>query len=147
MSAVGIQDNLLLEFERLTCFVTEAVERNAALHGPDEDMLNTFFALGADDKAGQVSHAPCAPSSTDHHHPAAPLLFQPPDTPPPPPAPPGELAEEQWLEVSMAGTSSSAYRPIEAPAPPGASPPQLLGAGGGGGLPSLPSPVRDPQHG
>ena len=26
-----------------------------------------------------------------------------------------ELAEEQWLEVSMAGTSSSAYRPIEAP--------------------------------
>ena len=25
-----------------------------------------------------------------------------------------ELAEEQWLEVSMAGTSSSAYRPIEA---------------------------------
>ena len=24
------------------------------------------------------------------------------------------LAEEQWLEVSMAGTSSSAYRPIEA---------------------------------
>ena len=44
-----------------------------------------------------------------------------------PPPPPGhsrlaktrthccELAEEQWLEVSMAGTSSSAYRPIEAP--------------------------------
>ena len=29
-----------------------------------------------------------------------------------------ELAEEQWLEVSMAGTSSSAYRPIEAPDPP-----------------------------
>ena len=46
-------------------------------------------------------------------------------SPPPPPRAPGqspsknpdaccELAEEQWLEVSMAGTSSSAYRPIEA---------------------------------
>ena len=33
-----------------------------------------------------------------------------------------ELAEEQWLEVSMAGTSSSAYRPIEAPAPTSPSP-------------------------
>ena len=34
-----------------------------------------------------------------------------------------ELAEEQWLEVSMAGTSSSAYRPIEAPLWPCAKPP------------------------